>query len=61
MAKTFLRVIVGIIAIGFGAGFAYFWSTLNPADDIWTLVGVGAVVALASFSCMYFLTKGSGD
>lgn len=60
MASAFIKVVAAILAIIAGIGLAYFWSTLRPEDDFWTVVGVGAVGAVASFSCLFFLTKGSG-
>lgn len=60
MASGLVKVLAAILALGFGVGMAYFWSTLRPEDELLTLIGVGAVTAIASFACMYFLTKGSG-
>ncbi|HIH22876.1 TPA: hypothetical protein HA238_04060 [Candidatus Micrarchaeota archaeon] len=61
MSKTFIRVVLFIIAIVFGVGMFYFWESLRPDDEFMTKVGVGIVTTLASFVAMFFLTKGSGS
>lgn len=60
MAKGWLKVVVAIIALGFGYGATQFWQLTRPDDSFDILLGVGVVVAIASFVSLHFLTKGSG-
>ncbi len=60
MAKEWLKIVIAIVALGVGYGATEFWRLLRPEDPLDILLGVGVVVAIASFICLHFLTKGSG-
>ncbi|MFH2106670.1 MAG: hypothetical protein ABII22_05375 [Candidatus Micrarchaeota archaeon] len=60
MAKGFLRVVLALISIGIGYGLTIYWQSLRPGDDSNTVLIIGVVGAIASFTCLHFLTKGSG-
>ena len=60
MAKGWLKILLAIVAIGFGYYMTQLWPTLRPEDPSDIILLVGAVVALASFVSLHFLTKGSG-
>lgn len=60
MAKMWLALVLGIIAIAIGVGMAYLWSQLRTGDEEIMIWGVGAVTTLAAFVSLYFLTKGGG-
>ncbi len=60
MSSKFIKVLAFIFAAVIGVGLANFWTTLRPEDDFMTVLGVGIVGTLASFTSLYFLTKGSG-
>ncbi len=60
MAKGWLKVLLAIVAIGFGYGVTQIWPQLRPEDTQETLWAIGAVVAIASFVSLHFLTKGGG-
>ena len=61
MAKGWLKVLLAIVAIAFGYGVMQLWPNLRPEDPQETLWAVGAIVAVAAFVCLHFLTKGGGD
>ena len=60
MAKGWLKVLLAIVAIVFGYGITQFWPQLRPDDPQETVWAVGAIVAVASFVSLHFLTKGGG-
>jgi len=60
MAKGWLKVLLAIVAIGFGYGMTILWKDLRPDDPQDTVLAVGAIVAVASFVSLHFLTKGGG-
>jgi hypothetical protein len=60
MGKGFLKVVLALISIGVGYGLITYWQTLRPSDDSNTVLLVGVVGAFACFTCLYFMTKGSG-
>ncbi len=61
MAKTWLVVLLGIVAIIIGSGMFYLWSTLRPEDSETTLWSVAIATTLAAFVSLYFMTKAGGS
>jgi len=61
MAKAFVRILVGLIAIALGYFIFNFWGTTRPEDPQTTAIGAGVIVVIASFIALSFMTKGGGD
>jgi uncharacterized protein (DUF983 family) len=63
MAKTWLLVILFIVAVVIGYGMFSIWNSLAPSEwqDDSIKYGVAIVMTLASFACLYFMTKGGGE
>lgn len=50
MTSVFLRIFIGLAAMGLGIGMSSFWKQLRPHDPFWPiLAGVSIATALASF------------
>ncbi len=60
MAKGWLKIVTAILALAFGYGATEFWRLLRPDDPLDTFLAIGIIVAVSSFACLHFLTKGSG-
>lgn len=61
MAKTWLLVLLAIVAIVIGAVMFYLWGDLRPEDDELTKWGVAIATGLAGFTSLYFMTKSGGE
>lgn len=61
MAKTWLLVILAILALVFGGGMFYLWGDLRPTDEETVKWGVAILTGFATFVSLYFMTKGGGD
>lgn len=60
MGSKLIQVLAFILAVIIGVALANFWAMIRPADDLFTVIGVGIIGMIAAFTSLYFLTKGSG-
>lgn len=61
IAKTLIRVLIGLVALAMGYAIYNFWQTTRPDDPSSSAIVAAIVVVFASFIAMYFMTKGGGD